>query len=226
MTASGEFPVTTWGILRSLGPGTADYRRRMEELARRYWGAIRRYARAAWARDDHEADDIAQDFFVWLLQGSVLEKYAKERGSFRNYLKGLLRNFARNYRRAERRRVRREGAASLEGEIEDMRAAEEAFDRQFIAEATKRALAALKKSLGRGPKAVQWKLLEAYDLAPAEERPTYAQLAARHKVPETTVRNDLHRARSLLREQIRLELAETVATLGELDEEWRQLVGE
>jgi len=228
MSGSGEFPVTTWGVLRSLEPGTEGYRRKMEELARRYWGAIRHYARAAWAQDDHQADDIAQEFFVWLLRGDVLEKYASERGSFRNYLKGLLRNFARNYRRAERRRVRRESARlerAPEAEVAHDEA-EAAFDRQFIAEVTKRALAALKKRLAHGPKALQWKLLDEYDLAPVEKRPTYGELAARHGVTETTVRNNLHRARSLLREQIRRELADTVDTLGELEEEWRHLVGD
>jgi RNA polymerase sigma factor (sigma-70 family) len=229
MSGSGEFPVTTWGVLRSLEPGTEGYRRKMEELARRYWGAIRHYARAAWAQDDHDADDIAQEFFVWLLKGDVLEKYAAERGSFRNYLKGLLRNFARNYRRAERRRLKREGSARLERGPDVADApdeAEAAFDRQFIAEATKRALAALKKSLAHGPKAIQWKLLDEYDLVPVDERPTYGELASRHGVPETTVRNNLHRARSLLREEIRRELAETVGTFRELEEEWRHLVGE
>ena len=98
--------------------------------------------------------------------------------------------------------------------------------RPAFAEATKRALAALRKSLAHGPKAIQWKLLDEYDLRPLEGRPTYGELARRHRVPETTVRNHLHRARLLLRERIRLELTDTVGTLRELDDEWRRLVGD
>ena len=226
--SSPEFPKTTWGVLRRLEPGDEGYRNSMETLCRRYWGAIRHYAGAAWASDDHDADDLTQEFFIWLLGGDVLQRYAQDRGSFRNYLKGLLRNFGRNHRRARRRRDKRAGPLEGEGEVADPRAEEEGertFDREFVGEVTKRALKQLKARLQKGDRAVQWHVFHDYDLTPAERRPTYAELAGRHGIPETAVRNHLHRVRHLLRDEIRLELSETVANPAELEEEWRQFTG-
>jgi RNA polymerase sigma-70 factor (ECF subfamily) len=201
----------------------------METLCRRYWDAIRHYARAAWASDDHDADDLTQEFFIWLLKGDVLQRYAKDQGSFRNYLKGLLRNFGRNHRRAGRRRSNRVGALNLEDgrDVADPRADEgdRTFDREFVGEVTKRALKQLKARLQKGDRAVPWQVFHDYDLSPVEGRPTYAELASRHGIPETAVRNHLHRVRHLLREEIRLELSETVASPAELEEEWRQFTG-
>lgn len=225
---SGEFPPTTWGVLRQVAPGSAGYSEKVETLARRYWRAIRHYAARAWASGEQDADDLTQEFFIWLLQGDILQRYSVDRGSFRNYLKGLLRNFGRNYRRAERRRVDREGATfdpevPVADEREPEAAAEREFDRAFMSEATKRALGELKARLSRGTRAVQWKVFQAYELGPADARPTYADLAARHRIPESTVRNHLHRVRYLLREEIRRELADTVATQAELEAEWNHL---
>src|SRR3954471_1929266 len=98
-----EFPQTTWGIVRQLRPDSNEFRPLMEKLCRRYWTPIRDYARVAWASDAHDADDLAQEFFVWLFEGDALQRYASERGGFRSYMKGLLRNFGRNYRKASRR---------------------------------------------------------------------------------------------------------------------------
>jgi len=226
-----EFPQTTWSVLRQLRPGSGEHRPLMEKLCRRYWTPIRDYARAAWARDEHEADDLAQEFFVWLFEGDVLARYASERGSFRNYMKGLLRNFGRNFRRASRRHERVGGEPTVPldaaAPVADRRSeeAESGFDRAFARQVMAHAVERLRARFVGGPREVQWRLYEEYDLVAENARPTYAALAERHGLGEGNVRTHLHRVRNLLKEEVRRELAETVATSDELDEEWRLVVG-
>lgn len=224
-TQDPAFPNTTWGVLRRTAPGEPGYRAQLETLCRRYWAPIRQYARAAGASDENDADDFTQEFFVWLFDRSVLERYALERGSFRNFLKGLLRNFGRNYRRARRSRTRREGTPlEPEAPVTDERldAAERAFDRAFLDEVLARAVERLRARSATGPRALEWRVFEGYDLAPADARPTVAELAAKHGITEARVKNYLHAVRTLLREEVRVVLMETVATRDELEEEWRR----
>jgi RNA polymerase sigma-70 factor (ECF subfamily) len=227
-----EFPETTFGLLcgvRKTGP--EERRAGMDTLCRRYWEPIRSYARAAWARSDEDANDLTQDFFMWILEGDVLERFAPERGSFRHYLKGLLRNFSRNAAQAARSAKRGGGRAGLsldaEGapEIADdrLQAAEEAFERAWVVDVTSRAIDRVRTRLAEGPRAAQWRVFESYDLAP--ERPTYLSVAQTIGIKESDVRNALYAVREKVRDAIRTELCETVATKRDLDAELRRFVG-
>src|SRR5581483_34413 len=93
-------------MLRNLDPTQGGFAAGIETLCRRYREPIRHYVRASWASSDEDADDLTQDFFLWLMDGSALRRYATELGSFRNFLKGLLRNFGRNHLRKARRQRR------------------------------------------------------------------------------------------------------------------------
>ncbi len=231
------FPDTTFGIVcRLRAEDATGFRSALGTLCERYWNPVCGYARAAWAPNDEEARELAQDFFAWLLEAEVLERYAPERGSLRGFLKGLLRNFERNRLRAARR-AKRGGdarAVALDEAFEagqgvaDPRAEDPAlaFDRAFRSELTSRALARLRERAEREPRhARRWEVLAAYDLVPEAERPTYGALASRLALDEAQVRNALFAAREALREAVREELRDTVSDPESLEEEWRALVG-
>lgn len=230
-----SFPNTTWGMVaRVQKPVSSDERRSgMETLCRRYWEPICSYARTAWARTDADALDLTQDFFAWLLETDVLTRFEPGRGSFRHYMKGLLRNFSRNAAHAARALKRGGGKATIpldeaiapglvDGRIAE---AEAAFDRAWITEVTRRAIERAREKLAQGKRAKQWQIFEECDLALAEERPTYAELAARHGVKESDVRNALFAIREKVREEVRAELRDTVSDPRDLDDEWRRVVG-
>ncbi|HZU98500.1 MAG TPA: sigma-70 family RNA polymerase sigma factor [Planctomycetota bacterium] len=226
-----DFPNTTWGVAQALRPQDPGYRQHVEKLCRRYLAPIRSYAKAAWACGGQDADDLVQDFFVWLLESNVLEKYESERGSFRHFLKALLRNFSRNQRQASQRLKRGGGKEHVPLDDGDLVAdprtdeAEAAFDRSFTVTVTNRTLARLRETVSKGKRATQWRIFEEHDLAKGPEPPSYKELARRHGVSEKDVRNYLHRMRNLVRDAIRVELAETVATTEQLEEEWRRVLG-
>lgn len=239
-SGEGNFPNTTWGMVArvQLPPSSpeeqkAERRRGMETLCRRYWEPIRRYARAAWARDDEDAQDLTQDFFAWLIEGDVLTRFAPEKGSFRHYLKGLLRNFSRNAAHAARALKRGGGRAhvSLDEAVApalvDARIAEAeaAFDRAWVAEVTKRAVERARAKLATGKRAVQWRVFEVYDLESEGEKPTYGALASQLGIKESDVRNALYAVREKVRAEVRAELCDTVSDPRDLEDEWRRVVG-
>jgi RNA polymerase sigma factor (sigma-70 family) len=238
---NAAFPETTFGLVcRMRKTEPAQVRAALETLCQRYWAPVASYARAAWARDDHDAQDLAQEFFAWLLEADVLQRYAPERGSFRNFLKGVLRNFERNQAQARRRLKRGGGAravslddtqAPLHESVPSSRegdpaaAFDAAFDKAWLAELTSRAVARLKERYSGDKRAVRFRVFEAYDLAPEGERPTYGELASRLGLKESDVRNHLFSVREALRDELRAELCDTVADRAALEEEWKALVG-
>jgi RNA polymerase sigma factor (sigma-70 family) len=231
------FPETTFGfVCRMQKNEPAEVRQALETLCERYWAPVASYARAAWARSDDDAHEITQEFFAWLLEADVLSKYAPDRGSFRNFLKGVLRNFERNQAQARRRKKRGGGARPLS--LDDTRSpigdgvasSEEtdpvvAFDRAWLSELTNRAVARLRRRYSDEKRAARLRVFEAYDLAPEGERPTYGALAASLGLKESDVRNHLTSAREALRDELRAELRDTVADRSAFEEEWKALVG-
>jgi RNA polymerase sigma-70 factor (ECF subfamily) len=231
-----NFPNTTWGMVSSVKePVTsADRREGMEKLCRRYWEPIFSYTRAAWARTEEDARDLTQDFFTWLLETDVLERFEPARGSFRFYMKGLLRNFSRNAAQAARALKRGGGQVILpldealapalaDGRREE---AEAAFDRAWVAEIMRRAVERAREKLATGKRAKQWRVFEDYDLAAeTAEHPTYAALAERHGLKESDVRNALYAIREKVRDEVRAELRDTVSDPRDLEDEWRRVVG-
>jgi RNA polymerase sigma-70 factor (ECF subfamily) len=224
-----EFPETTWGMLCGIrAQGAAERRSGMEKLCLRYRAPIARYARAAWARGDADAEDLTQEFFLWLLGSDALARFAPELGSFRAYLKGVLRNFGRNRAKAERAQKRggKHATVSLiDDDVADDRAAdaEAAFDRAWAAEVMSRAVERTRARLGDA-RAEQWEIFESYDLT-SGAKPTYAELAARLGLKESDVRNALFAVREKVRAEVRAELCDTVATPRDLEAEWRSVVG-
>ncbi|MCA8925004.1 MAG: sigma-70 family RNA polymerase sigma factor [Planctomycetes bacterium] len=229
------FPPTTWGLLAGMQPG-AQRQQEFEVLCRRYWKPIYSFVRSAWRKSDADAKDLTQAYFMWLMESDVLARYQVEVSSFRAYLKGVLRNFLRGQDR-HAGRVKRGGAAAhlpLQSELADLSevlpdpgavSPEEAFDRawfrELIARGTERAR---QEALAAGHE-VRFKLFEAYDLAPAGTKPTYEDVGAPYGLGRTAVRNHLFAMREQVRNAIRAELRETVATNEQLEAEWNELFG-
>ena len=79
--------------------GAADAR---NALVLRYARAVRRYIGAV-TRDDHAADELAQDVMVRMMKGDFAGA-DPSRGRFRDFLRVAIRNMVRNYWSREQRR--------------------------------------------------------------------------------------------------------------------------
>ncbi len=229
------FPNTTWGFISRIedAPG-ANYRAGLELLCCRYWKPIYYYLRVACARTEEDAKDLTQAFLLWLLEGEALKKYARERGSFRRFLKVLLTRFVGHEDRAARR-IKRGGAARilpLEGAdrpLEDIVmdrtgvSPERVLDQQWVTMLMERAVERVKRLFSESGREVHFGVFEAHDLPRGGEAPAYAELAARFGIRESQVRDYLYLARRSVREQIRAELALLTRDARELEEEWNEL---
>jgi RNA polymerase sigma factor (sigma-70 family) len=87
---------TRWTLLRAAHDGSSGAAvAARNALVLRYLPAIRRYV-GAILRNDHEADDVAQDVLVRLLSGDFAAA-DPERGRFRDFLKVAIRNMTLNH---------------------------------------------------------------------------------------------------------------------------------
>jgi RNA polymerase sigma-70 factor (ECF subfamily) len=92
-------------------------------LVFRYGHAIQRYL-GALIKHKHDAEEAAQDFFLWVSQHG-LPRARRDRGRFRDYLKKVVRNAALNY--LNRKLPPRHSDAGLENVPEPQ-------ERQFVAD--------------------------------------------------------------------------------------------
>lgn len=222
------FPETTWGVISRLGdPGAG-----LEDLCRLYWKPIYRYIRVARAKSNEDAKDLAQEFFLWLLDGDALERYSPERGGFRRYIKLLLSRFVSTQDQA-RHRLKRGGRArflpldAVENSVEDSTPMDpaEALDREWKKTLVDLAVGNVRERLKSEGREAQFRVFEEYDLSEAADPPTYADLTSRLGLKEQDVRYFLFTVRQELRNELRTELARTTADETELEEEWRELLG-
>lgn len=96
---------TQWSLIQqahAAGEQGADWQTARQALTLRYAPALRRYLGALVA-DPHEADELAQDVLVKLLQGDFAGA-DPAKGRFRDFLKTALRNLVRKRWEKEQRR--------------------------------------------------------------------------------------------------------------------------
>jgi len=200
----------------------------MEKLCRRYWKPVYRYARVAWAKTIEDAKDLTQAFFLWLLSGEVLAKYAADRGRFRAYLKGVLRKFVADRHKALEA-LKRGGGLSIVplGDLDAPTSddPDREFDAAWKKEILDAALDRTRRGLASEGRELQFQVFEAYDLVAPDTRPTQKELAERFGIKTTDVANHLFAVRQRLRSEAQSELSETVTDLDELREEWNELIG-
>jgi RNA polymerase sigma factor (sigma-70 family) len=201
-----DFPETRWSQLLELrDPDHPRYAEHLEKLAKQYWSPVFHYAQAL-SRGD--AEDLTQQFFAMLLARRDLEKLSPERGSFRGFLKTALRNFVVSAARA--------GASRPTVPLpEDLRAPEQAFDREWVRSVLAEAVAALKQESAPVP----FEIFREYCLE--ETGASYADLARRHRISEDDVRNRLRETRIRLRDLVRDRLRDYLAPGEDLEAELR-----
>ena len=115
-----SFPLTSWGLIAGMkDSATMTRQQALENLCARYWKPVYHFVRRAWSKSNEDAKDLAQGFFIKLLEGELLKRYKPERGGFRTYLKVLLRGYAADQQDALMALKRGGGARRLAIEDDD-----------------------------------------------------------------------------------------------------------
>jgi len=206
--------------------------RALTELCQTYWPPLYAYIRRQGC-DTHEAEDLTQAFFARLLEKNFLAAADPSKGKFRSFLLASLKHFMSNERDRARAGKRGGGqtvialdALSDEArqrlEPADNASPDKAFDRQWALTVLDHALMRLRTEYtgtGREKLFNELKTFLTGD-APAE---SHASIAAKCGLSEGAVKVAVHRLRRRYRALLREEVAQTVATPEEVEEEIREL---
>jgi RNA polymerase sigma-70 factor (ECF subfamily) len=93
VNAAGTFPSTGWTLIRAVQDRAhPEHRPALDRFARLYRPPVFCFLRAR-GLPAQDAEDLTQDFFVWLLEGDWVRKADPQRGTFRAFLRMHLRSF-------------------------------------------------------------------------------------------------------------------------------------
>src|SRR6266536_2228490 len=181
-----------------------------------------------------EAEDTTQGFFAQLLERRSLSAIRKEKGRLRSFLLGALKYFLADEQRRAMAIKRGEGQRLIP--LEDLRAdgwidmepadpvtAEMIYERRWALTVLERVLSGLKDEYRAAGNAALFDSLK--QLLPDEPgSPSQADIAARLGLTENAVRQAFHRFRHRYQSLLREEIAHTVATPGDIEDELRHLI--
>jgi len=227
-----SFRTTQWGlVVTASAECAAEARVALEELYRLYCYPVYAFIRRR-GHGRHDAQDLTQDFFVHLLEKGALGRADPQRGRFRNFLLGALDHFLANA--DERARSAKRGGGCQWVFLDDDAAEdryqlaapegmtpEKVFEARWAAtliEATFNRLRAELESEGKGH---MFEPLQGFMVGGKDA--SYQQVAVALSLSLGAVKTAIHRLRGRYRTLLREEVARTVATPVEVDEELRFL---
>lgn len=227
------FATTRWSVVLAARDGVAgDAATALEHLCRTYWPSLYGYARRR-GYSPHDAEDATQAFFARLLEKDYLRAVRRELGPFRAFLQmAFKRSLAKERDRAGA--LKRGGGAAhvpfdLQGaeiayaeETPDL-PADEVFELRWAMTVLATVMQALRVEFRAAGREVEFEVLKTALSAP-KDGVRYAEMAAAIGSSDGAVRVAAHRLRRRFRELFRAEVAQTVSTHEDIDEEVRHLV--
>ncbi len=229
------FPATLHSVLERVASGDESVRdHALNHIATVYWRPVYGHLRLRWQRTPQDAEDLTQEFFARIADGTLIQSFDPSRARFRTYLRGCLDHLVANALRAERRHKRGGGVLPLpldfEGAERDFAQAgqvteadaDQRFHQEWIRGVFTMAVDSLRDSTAGTPREVRFRIFERYDLAHADHdsRPTYQTIAGHFDLPVTQVTNHLAWARR----EFRRLLLEHLRIVSGSEEEFRQEV--
>ena len=181
-----------------------------------------------------EAEDVTQAFFADLLEHKSLTAVRKEKGRFRSYLLGALKYFLADERRRAVAIKRGKGQRlipleelsvdeRIDMEPADPVTAEQIYERRWASTVLERVLSRSKDEYRSAGNAALFDSLK--QLLPDEPgAPSQADIAAQLGMTENAVRQAFYRFRQRYQSLLREEIAHTVATPADIEDELRHLI--
>ena len=206
--------------------------RALESLCQGYWFPLYAYLRQRGHGKD-QAEDYTQAFFAHLLEKHGLQHVEPGKYRFRSYLLAALNNFVIDDWRRKQSPRRGKGRRILSLEVEDAEhryslepvddlTPERLFDRSWALTVIRRALEILRSEYKSAGKQRVFDGLKG-QVTPNREAGAYREAAAELGISEGVARVTVHRMRARLGELIRKEVAETVSSPQQLEDEIGEL---
>ena len=228
------FATTHWSVvLAAANQGTPEAAAALERLCCTYWYPLYAYVRRRGHGPD-DAQDLTQEFFARLLERNVIAGVKQTGARFRSFLLVALNNFvATEWRRSHTQKrggcvpsVPLEAAEFETRYARDLATPEtpdRTFDRHWARTLLDRALQGLAAEQEAAGKKSMFDVLLPY-LTGADDAAPYAEVAARLQITLPATRTAVHRLRRRYGELLRFEVAQTVASPADVQEELRHLL--
>lgn len=233
-TQAQWFVTTHWSVVLAAGRGDSTRARAaLERLCRNYWYPLYAFARRL-GNGPHDAEDLVQGFFAVCLEKNYLGAADQAKGRFRSFLLLALKRFLAN--EWDKQRALKRGGAQVTVSLDSLTAeqryalepadqlsADKLYDRRWALTLLDQVVTRLRDEQLAGGKLDQFEQLKECITAAGRGTP-YAEMAARLGTSEGAVKVAVHRLRQRYRELLAEEIANTVASPEEIEEERRHLL--
>jgi RNA polymerase sigma-70 factor (ECF subfamily) len=232
--ASPVFATTHWSVVLAAGQNSSDRAATaLEELCRSYWYPLYAYLRKK-GYSQHDAQDLTQGFIFQLLERRSLERVQPQKGKFRSFLLASLNYFIADERDRSQAQKRGGGRELLSLELNEAegRYASEAighdyspenlYERRWAVTLLDCVLARLAREFADAGREELFGTLQAF-LVEGSSGKSYREIAKETGLSEEAIKKAVQRMRRRYYELFRQEIAQTVATPAEVEEELRHL---
>jgi len=228
------FVTTHWSVVLAAGESdSAKSSAALENLCGAYWYPLYAYVRRR-GQDAEAAKELTQEFFARLLAKGLLAGVDPTKGRFRSWLLGVMNHFLAHEWARVRAQKRGggqptfsldEAGAEERYRLEpvDESSPEKIFDRRWAFTVLDEAAARLRQEHESAGKAELYSSLKGFVSADSGSV-SYEDAAGRLGLTQSAVKSAIHRLRQRYQELIREEIAQTVTSAGEVDEEIRYLL--
>ncbi len=238
---SDPFGATHWSVIVAAGKTQSDPEiagAALAQLCQTYWPPLYTYVRGR-GYPVHDAQDLTQGFFAYLIEHKIHLRADREKGKFRSFLLASLKHYLSHAREREQTLKRGGGRDFIpldEGRAEEAESLfqthcsygalpeDRLFERTWAETLVETALGRLAEAYKAEGKENLFQSFQTFLGVGADSLPAYSELAARLAVTESTIRSHITRLRARYREMLRAEVRRTVDTESEVDEELRELL--
>jgi len=228
-----RFATTRWSLVLAAGGGVGGRSKQaLASLCEMYWPPVYAFVRHQGHSVD-DARDLTQEFFARVIEKNFIHGADRNRGRFRSYLFAAVSHFLSNER--DRARALKRGgpnpprSLNLEGaegeyqiEPRDELTPEKLFDYRWALVLLGRVLSHLEGECVRDGKNELFDELKGF-LTGDSEGVSYKEVAATLGMTEGAVKVAVHRLRRRFRDLLIDEIAETVSSPEEIEEEIQYL---
>ncbi len=227
------FVTTHWSVvLTAAHSDTTQARDALAKLCQTYWHPLYTYVRRR-GYSPEDGEDLTQSFFAALLERKAVSTVNPDKGRFRSFLLASLNHFLSDEWDKARAQKRGGGkVVSFDTETAELwldqvpsqnLTPEKAFELRWAITLLEQVYRKLEEEHRQQRKAEWFAVLRNTLAGPGNSAP-YAELGQRLGLNEGAVKVAVHRLRQRFREAVRAEIAQTVDTPAEVDEELRCLM--
>jgi len=233
-TGRNAFPTTRWTLVVSAGSDHSRLERgaALESLCRSYWYPVYAFVRRR-GYPPEQAQDLTQDFFLNILDGTFFGRANPEKGRFRSFLLGAVQNFLSDANERQRSQKRGGGVPPLSFDFENgesnylheprhAETPERIFQRKWARTLLDGVMGNLRDEFLDDGKLEFFSRIKGYLAGDGDLK--YAELANELNLTESGIKSAIRRTRQRYRDLLRAEVASTVGDASEVDEELRFLL--